>query len=157
MLWQSGAVYPSSLVAEDCETLISVPDHLMEGYTHCQPIVNARNTDDGLSVKKDAWLYGVAVGIGITMWIVVSSLSGRREAWDSEWCFLISVPVICSVSAALGFLEASRPWRWGVTPLIGQFSWMLLTQGPGNLLPLGIVVFGVLSVPSIMTARTVHT
>jgi hypothetical protein len=30
---------------------------------------------------------------------------------------------------------------------------MLFTQGPGNLLPLGLVVFGVLSVPSIMTAR----
>jgi hypothetical protein len=29
---------------------------------------------------------------------------------------------------------------------------MLLTQGPGNLLPLGLVVFGVLAVPSIITA-----
>ena len=62
-------------------------------------------------------------------------------------------PVVCVVSAALGFVEPSRPWRWGVAPLVGQFSWMLFTQGPGNLLPLGVVVFGVLSVPSIMTAR----
>ena len=30
---------------------------------------------------------------------------------------------------------------------------MLLTQGIGNLLPLGIVVFAVLSVPSIVAAR----
>jgi hypothetical protein len=30
---------------------------------------------------------------------------------------------------------------------------MLFTQGPGNLLPLGVVVFGVLSAPSIITAR----
>lgn len=104
-------------------------------------------------MKKDAWLYGVAVGIGIAMWIVVSSLSGRREAWDSEWYFLIGVPVICVVSAALGFIETSRPWRWGVAPLIGQFSWMLVTQGPGNLLPLGVVMFGVLSLPSVMTAK----
>lgn len=125
----------------------------MERYTHCQPIVNARKTDEGLPMKKDAWLYGVAVGIGIAMWIVVSSLSGRREAWDSEWYFLIGVPVICGVSAALGFIETSRPWRWGVAPLIGQFSWMLVTQGPGNLLPLGVVVFGVLSLPSVMTAK----
>jgi hypothetical protein len=104
-------------------------------------------------MKKDAWLYGFAVGIGIAMWIVVSSLSGRREAWDSEWYFLIGVPVICVVSAALGFLETSSPWRWGVAPLVGQFSWMLVTQGPGNLLPLGVLVFGVLSLPSVMTAK----
>ena len=32
-------------------------------------------------------------------------------------------------------------------------SWMLLTQRPGNLLPLGLVMFGVLSMPSIITAR----
>jgi len=29
---------------------------------------------------------------------------------------------------------------------------MLVTQEPGNLLPLGLVVFGVLAIPSVMTA-----
>ncbi len=41
----------------------------------------------------------------------------------------------------------------GFAPLIGQCSWLLFTQGPGNLLPLGLVMFGVLFVPSIITAR----
>jgi hypothetical protein len=104
-------------------------------------------------VKKEYWLYGLAVVIGILVWVVVSNATGRREAWDSQWYFYISVPVVCVVSAALGFVEPSKPWRWGVAPLVGQFSWMLFTQGPGNLLPLGVVVFGVLSVPSIITAR----
>jgi hypothetical protein len=109
--------------------------------------------EDGLSMKKEYWLYGLAVVTGILVWVAVSNATGRREAWDSQWYFLISVPVVCVVSAALGFVEPSRPWRWGVAPLVGQFSWMLFTQGPGNLLPLGVVVFGVLSVPSIITAR----
>jgi hypothetical protein len=104
-------------------------------------------------MKKDYWFYGLAAVAGIVVWIIVSTVSGRREAWDSQWYFLIGVPVVCVVSAILGFVEASRSWRWGVAPLVGQFSWMLLTQGPGNLLPLGVIVFGVLSVPSIITAR----
>jgi hypothetical protein len=104
-------------------------------------------------MKKDYWLYGLAFVAGTVVWVVVSEASGRREAWDSQWYFLISVPVVCVVSAALGFIEPSKSWRWGVAPLVGQFSWMLFTQGPGNLLPLGVVVFGVLSVPSIITAR----
>jgi hypothetical protein len=41
----------------------------------------------------------------------------------------------------------------GVLPLVGQLVWMLLSQGPGNLLPLGVIVFGVLSVPPIIAAR----
>jgi hypothetical protein len=104
-------------------------------------------------MKKDYWLYGLAIVAGTVVWAVVSTVSGRREAWDSQWYFLIGTPVVCVVSAVLGFIEPGRPWRWGVAPLIGQFFWMLLTQGPGNLLPLGVVVFGVLSVPSIITAR----
>jgi hypothetical protein len=104
-------------------------------------------------MKKDYWLYGLAIMIGIAAWIAVSTASGRREAWDSEWYFLIGTPAVCLASAVLGFLEPSKSWRWGVAPLVGQFSWMLVTQGPGNLLPLGVVVFGVLSVPSIVTAK----
>ena len=104
-------------------------------------------------MKKEYWFYGIAVVTGILVWVAVSTASGRREAWDSQWYFLVSVPVVCVVSAALGFVEPSTPWRWGVAPLVGQFAWMLVTEGPGNLLPLGMVVFGVLSVPSIITAR----
>lgn len=104
-------------------------------------------------MNKDYWLYGLAIVIGAGVWVVVSTVSGRREAWDSESYFLIGMPVVCIASATLGFLEPSRPSRWGVAPLVGQFFWMLLSQGPGNLLPLGIVAFGVLSVPSIITAR----
>jgi small-conductance mechanosensitive channel len=115
--------------------------------------MTAGRYDEELTMKKDYWLYGFAVVTGIVVWVFVSTVSGRREAWDSQWYVLIGIPVVCLVSAALGYVETSRPWRWGVAPLIGQFSWMLLTQGPGNLLPLGLVVFGVLSVPSIITAQ----
>lgn len=104
-------------------------------------------------MKKDYWLYGSAVLVGIAVWIGVSSLSGRKEAWDSDSFFRIGMPVVCVASAVLGFLEPNKPWRWGVAPFVGQFVWMLLTQGPGNLLPLGVVVFGILSVPPIVTAR----
>jgi len=103
-------------------------------------------------MKKGLWLYGMAVVSGILVWVVVSTVSGRREAWDSEWYFLIGIPGVCVVSAGLGFVEPSRPWRWGVAPLLAQAVWMIVTQGAGNLLPLGLVVFGVLAIPSVMTA-----
>ena len=104
-------------------------------------------------MKKEYWLYGLALVTGILVWAAVSNATGRREAWDSQWYFLVSIPAVCIVSAVLGFVEPRGAWRWGVVPLVGQFSWMLFTQGPGNLLPLGVVMFGVLSVPSIITAR----
>ena len=104
-------------------------------------------------MRKDYWLYALAVVTGVVTWAAISTISGRREAWDSAWYFSVGMPIVCVISAVLGFIEPQKPWRWGVAPLIGQFFWMLLTQGPGNLLPLGIVVFAVLSVPSILTAK----
>ncbi|MBU6482934.1 MAG: hypothetical protein KGS09_20640 [Nitrospirae bacterium] len=104
-------------------------------------------------MKKDFWLYLGAIVCGVLVWAFVSATSGRREAWDSGLYFSVGMPIVCVISAAIGYFEPSRPWRWGVVPLIGQFFWMLLTQGPGNLLPLGGIVFGILSLPSIVTAQ----
>ena len=104
-------------------------------------------------MKKAAGFHLIAAASGVLTWITVSAASGRTEAWDSGLYFSVGLPVVCIVSMAQGFFESRRPWRWGVAPLAGQFLWMLLSQGPGNLLPLGIVMFGVLSVPSVVAAR----
>jgi hypothetical protein len=103
-------------------------------------------------MKRDHWLYLLAVAAGAAVWIAVSAASGRREAWDSSLYFSLGVPVICVLSLVLALLSPARPWRWGVLPLAGQFVAMLVSQGPGNLLPLGVIVFGVLSLPSVATA-----
>jgi hypothetical protein len=40
-------------------------------------------------MKKDSWLYGAAFVSGIVVWILVSSFSGKREAWDSELYWML--------------------------------------------------------------------
>ena len=104
-------------------------------------------------MTRSQWLYLVAPVCGAAIWIVIALASGRKEAWDSGLYFSVGIPAVCLVSAVFGFLEPRRSWRWGVLPMIGQLVWMLLSQGVGNLLPLGVIVFGVLSIPSIITAR----
>jgi hypothetical protein len=104
-------------------------------------------------MKKDHWLYLVAAACGAAIWILIALVSGRKEAWDSGLYFSAGIPAGCLISAAFAFLEPNRSWRWGVLPSVGQFAWMLLSHGLGNLLPLGVIVFGVLSVPPIIAAR----
>jgi hypothetical protein len=104
-------------------------------------------------MKKDSWFYVIAALSGILVWVLVSSISGRREAWDSAAYFQVGIPVLCLVSAVMGYLAPDRSWRWGAIPLGAQIAWMLVTQGPGNLLPLGLIVGGVLAVPPILAAR----
>ncbi len=104
-------------------------------------------------MKRDTWLVVSAVTGGIVVWLLVSAFSHKREAWDSDLYFTLGLPAVCLLSALLGYLEPSKPWRWGAAPVAGQALVMLLTQSPGNLLPLGIVMFGVLALPSIVTAK----
>ena len=105
-------------------------------------------------MKANRWLYVVSALSGILVWTLVSTWTGRREAWDSEAYFQFGIPALCFVSAALGYLEPDRSWRWGAIPLAAQALVMLATQGFGNLWPLGLIVNGVLAVPPILTART---
>jgi hypothetical protein len=104
-------------------------------------------------MKREYWLYLAAAGCGAAIWIVIAAVSGRNEAWDSNLYFSVGIPAVCLVSMLFAFFEPDRSWRWGILPMVGQFVWMLVSPGPGNLLPLGVIVFAVLSVPPIIAAR----
>lgn len=104
-------------------------------------------------MKKDTWLYGLAAAAGILVWVAVSSMSGRREAWDSPAYFQVGIPVLCLVSVVLGYFSPDRAWRWGAVPLGAQTAWMFVTQGIGNLWPLGLIMGGILAVPPVLAAR----
>jgi hypothetical protein len=104
-------------------------------------------------MKREHWLYLVSAVCCAAIWILIALASGRKEAWDSDLYFSVGIPDVCLVAMAFAFVEPNRSWRWGLLPLIGQFVWMLLSQGPGNLLPLGVIVFGVLSVPPVIAAQ----
>jgi hypothetical protein len=56
-------------------------------------------------VKRDVWLYAVALVVGVGTWLAVSHVAGKREAWDSEVYFSFGMPVVCVVSLLLGAAE----------------------------------------------------
>lgn len=98
-------------------------------------------------------LYLIAGLAGIGVWVAVTELSGRREAWDSPLYFQAGLPVLGLVAGALGFIAPERTWRWGAVPLAAQTAWMFATLGPGNLWPLGLIAGAVLSIPLILASR----
>jgi len=100
-------------------------------------------------MKKDWWLYVVAAVAGAAAWIAIIKLTGRKEAWDSELYFVAAMPAVCLASLVLGLIEPKNAWRWGVVPFAAQFLVMMVYPGPGSLMPLGAIVFGVLSLPAV--------
>jgi hypothetical protein len=104
-------------------------------------------------LKRTGWLYLGALVLGAGIWMIIVFLSGRREAWDSSLYFSLAMPLVCVGSLVLAMLEPVQSWRWGVIPFAGQFIAMLMSEGVGNLLPLGIIAFAIFSLPAIVAAR----
>ncbi|MGC3975690.1 MAG: hypothetical protein QM771_15110 [Nitrospira sp.] len=104
-------------------------------------------------MTRDTWLFVTAAAGGMVVWTLVSAFSHKSEAWDSDLYFTLGMPAVCLLSALLGYLEPNNPWRWGAAPLVGQALVMLLTHSPGNLMPFGILMFGILALPSIVAAK----
>jgi hypothetical protein len=103
------------------------------------------------------WAAFLSLTIGVGGWLEVSALTGRREAWDSELYFSLFFPLLLLLSAILGWLAPDRAWRWGLWMAGGQFLAMFADNPGGNLLPLGVITFGVLGgitgLPGVLAAR----
>jgi hypothetical protein len=111
-------------------------------------------TDTAANLRSNgAWwipMFGACCGAAI--WVAITLATGKREAWDSELYFAAGLPVTYGVSFLLGIV-AQRQWAWaGVAPFSGQFLALLGMAGAGNLLPLGLVVFAILSAPGVLAA-----
>ena len=104
-------------------------------------------------IKRDHKLYAIAIGTGLLVWISLSMYSGRKEAWDTPEYFTIGFPIMCIVAGTLAAIEPDRPCRWGVSLLLAQIIWCLLSQGTiGNLWPIAILFQMILFVPLLIAA-----
>lgn|SRR5690554_704255 len=89
---------------------------------------------------------------GAVIWVALAALGGRVEAWDSPLYFPVGMPVALLAAGLFGAAAPKRAWRWGGWLMVGEAVALLLTTGPGALLPLGLVLFAVLSLPCMVAA-----
>ena len=89
---------------------------------------------------------------GAAGWVVITYISGRPEAWDSEYYFGILLPGLAVLVAWLGFLAPNGAWRWAFAPFAAQALVAFALNPTGDLLPLGLIVFAVLGIVCLVPA-----
>jgi hypothetical protein len=98
--------------------------------------------------------YAIASIAGMALWFAASAVAGRQEAWDAGIYWSLFYPLAIGACGLLGYLFPERPWRWPVALFLAQCVAMMLRSGEiGNLFPLGVFLFGVLSLPGVAVAR----
>jgi hypothetical protein len=96
----------------------------------------------------------ISVAAGIALWLVASALTGKREPWDASAYWAVVYPAAILMSAFLGYSYPERPWRWALVLFESQFLAMCIRNGElGNLWPLGMAVFAIITLPGIAAAK----
>lgn len=97
--------------------------------------------------------FAIATIVGVVLWFAGAALTDRREAWDSGLYWTLFYPLAIGACGLLGYFFPERPWRWAVALFAAQFIAMALRSGEiGNLAPLGLILFGILSLPGVFAA-----
>jgi hypothetical protein len=97
--------------------------------------------------------YGISAAAGMVLWFATAMISGKREPWDSSTYWTVAYPVAIVLSGVLGYVFPRQPWRWAVVIMLMQIGVMIIGGSGFGLLPLGVILLGVLSLPAVATAR----
>lgn len=103
--------------------------------------------------EQDTRTLYLALTGGAALWIVTMAATGRSEAWDSAWYWDATYPLCIALAAVLGYRTPVRAWRWGLAVVMIQAPVVMFTSGNSwNLLPLGIAIFLLMSLPAMAAA-----
>ncbi len=96
--------------------------------------------------------YGIAIVAGTALWLTASAIGGKAEPWDSSIYWTVAYPVAIVLAGFLGYVFPQRPWRWAVVVIFMQAAVMVIAGSGFGLLPLGLILLTVLSLPAVALA-----
>ena len=118
----------------------------MEGRNILMQEISSKFSDKGY--MKGA----IALGLGATVWTVFKSIAHSQDPTELLSYWQIGYPISILLSGAMGIFFSDRPWRWGVHIIWVQFVMGLITtKSDLNLLPPGILLYMLLTVPCIVS------
>ena len=108
-------------------------------------------------MQKSTGYFSVAAFLGLIVWTSISFLTGKSEAWDSKYYYMLGFPFLMVVSGVLGFLAPNHPWRWGVAVMVLQPVVLILQTflipSPGAIFySAGVLFFLILTTPTILAS-----
>ena len=103
----------------------------------------------------DRRAYAFSIGGGVLLWVATMAVGGRREAWDSGLYWIVAYPLAIVLAAWLGYEFPHRAWRWGLAIMLAQAVTLAVTSLEFGMLPLGLIVFAILSLPLMAAAALV--
>ncbi|MBI2427670.1 MAG: hypothetical protein HYV29_02540 [Ignavibacteriales bacterium] len=80
---------------------------------------------------------------GLIVWVLISMMTNRREAWDSDLFWSLGVPLMLLMNVVAAFVDPSKVVLKGMLSVVLQPVAMIVMAGEiGSMFPLGLILFG---------------
>jgi len=108
-------------------------------------------------MTNDKIAYATAFLAGTILWSLATAIAGGREVWDVRLYWTAAYPAALLISGGLAALFPYRPWRWPLVMMFAQVPVMIAFGSNFSLLPLGLVLLAILSLPGMAIAAAIGT
>jgi len=98
------------------------------------------------------WL---SAGAGAGLWLFGTLLAGGREAWDAPTYMLLVYPASLLIVGLLANRHPGKAIAIALAMFGGQMAVLFVLNPTGGMLPLGVIVFFVMSLPAMLVATVV--
>jgi hypothetical protein len=106
-----------------------------------------------MNEAQDGWGWPLSMASGAALWSAIAMLGERREPWDAASFWSVGYPLSLVLVAAIGALFPQRTWRWAAAVMFAQVPVMVARGADYTLLPLGMIMLAILTLPALLTAR----
>lgn len=106
----------------------------------------------GATSGSPIWL---AAGAGAGLWLLGTALAGWREAWDAPTYLWLIYPASLVIAGLLADRHPEKAAGIGFALFAGQMAVLFVFNPTGGMLPIGVIVFFVMSLPAVFVARMV--
>jgi hypothetical protein len=106
-----------------------------------------------MNTQQNKLPFAISISIGTLVWYFFSFYTNHTDPQSTKIYWQIGYPILILSSFIISYYFGISVWRW---PLLLVFSQavigIIISKGGGNLLPIGIIVHIVISIPCIIAA-----
>ena len=89
----------------------------------------------------------IGMGMGALIWAFAPMITGHKEPWDGSPALYFGM---LFVAGAICAIPNPRAWWTGVIGIyVGQWAYVLLIQGGGNLWFIGMIIGAIFMIPAV--------
>lgn len=104
--------------------------------------------EDYMDIKNNKLPFAISIGVGTFVWFFFRTYTNHSDPQSTIAYWYVGYPILILTSFVTSIYFNIKVWRWPLLLILSQLVLgIVMSNGDGNLLPIGIIVHIVISIP----------